>query len=296
MAFFVNFLKNKNRDILKNYLMLLPLFLYLAYRYILPLPNSRYLYSMLAVGVCVGFYCLNSLRVPLKAIRVIASIFILASVFDCARRIELGISFAASLLFFVILSLILKYEKLWNILFSKRFIFITAIFTLIIIKTLFLDYQKNEYARYIKNSRYWPDATKAWAWLNENTTGNNIAYVGRPVPFPLYGTSFKNNVYYVSVNSHDPIHLHDLKDSKYRWDSAENMHKNFEDQGNYREGADYHLWIENLKRRKTNLLFIYSLHHTKDVAFPVEERWAKSNPGQFSSVFSNDTVRIYRIN
>ena len=296
VAFFVNFLKNKDKDFLKNYLMLLPLFLYLIYRYVLPLPNSRYLYPMLAIGICAGFYCLNSLKVPLKKIRVIASIFILASVFDCARRIELGISFAASLLFLVILSLILKYEKLWNILFSKRSIFAFAIFTLIIMKILFLDYQKNEYARYIKNSRYWPDATKAWAWLNDNTKGNNIAYVGRPVPFPLYGTNFKNNVYYVSINSQDPIQLHYLKHSRYRWDSAENMHNSFEDKGNYRGNADYSAWTNNLDRRKTDFLFIYSLHHTREIIFPVEEKWAEENPDRFKPVFNNETVRIYRLN
>ena len=160
----------------------------------------------------------------------------------------------------------------------------------------FIDYKNNECSRYIKNSRYWPDATKAWAWLNNNTTGNGIAYVGRPVSYPLYGTDLKNNVFYVSVKAIDPIHLHDLKNSRYRWVDAETMHKSFEEPNNYRGNADYSVWLSNLKRRGTDYLFVYSLHHVeKNIQFPIEETWAKSHAQTFKPVFSNETVRIYRI-
>lgn len=287
-AFFINIIKNKS-NIFKNYLMLVPFLLYLTYRYILPLPNSRYLYPMLAVGICIGFYAFSLLRVPFKAVRIIAVIFILASVFDCARRIELGLSFAAALLIFVSLRSDGKF------LFSKKVVLAAIPIFILLMQLLFIYYQKNEYARYIKNSRYWPDATKAWAWLNENTKGDNIAYVGRPLPYPLYGTSFKNNVYYVSVNSIDPVFLHSLKNSKYRWNTAEDMHKSFEEPYNYRGNADCSVWLSNLKKRNTALLFIYSLHHTKETIFPLEEKWAKNNPENFRPVFTNNSIRIYRL-
>lgn len=162
---------------------------------------------------------------------------------------------------------------------------------------LSIDYNKFEYSRYIKNSRYWPDATEAWEWLNENTKGDNIAYVGRPVPYPLYGTKLKNNVYYVSVNEIDPIHLHDLKNSSYSWDNdALNMHKSFEMQNNYRGNADYNVWARNLKNRNTDYLFIYSLHHVeKTIVFPMEESWAKANPEVFRQEFANNTIKIYKV-
>ena len=252
---------------------------------------------MLGTGMVCGFYVLSSLKVPHKLIRIIAFIMMIVSAVECARHIELGISFGITFLLFIIFSLFLKYKRLRNILFSKGVIISSIFIFLIILQILLLDCKKNEYIRYVKNSRYWPDATRAWLWLNNNTEGNNIAYVGRPVPYPLYGTDFKNNVYYVSVNSLDPIHLHDLKNSRYSWDSnAENMHRSFEEPNNYRGNADYSVWLNNLNKRKTEYLFIYSLHHTKKVEFPIEEEWARSNPAEFKQVFNNETIRIYKLN
>jgi hypothetical protein len=251
---------------------------------------------MLGTGMVCGFYVLSSLKVPHKLIRIIAFIIMIASAAECVRHLELGISFGLGFLLFIIFSLFLKYKGLRNILFSKGVIISSISIFLIILQILLLDYKKNEYIRYVKNSRYWPDATKAWLWLNNNTEGNNIAYVGRPVPYPLYGTDFKNNVYYVSVNSFEPIHLHDLKNSRYSWDSnAENMHRSFEEPNNYRGNADYSVWLNNLHKRKTDFLFVYSLHHTKDIKFPIEELWARSNPGEFKQVFNNQTIRIYKL-
>lgn len=296
LGLFINLAKNKKKDISFSYIMALPLLLYLAYRYILPIPNSRYLYPMLGAGIVVGLSVLNSLKISLKAINLFAVIAALASLFESARRLELSISFAAAILLFLSFILISSYQRLRSIIFSKGLILSGIFIFFILLQFLFFDYQKNEYSRYIRNSRYWPDATKAWAWINDNTHGNNIAYVGRPVPYPLYGTNLKNNVFYVSVNTKDPIRLHDLKYSKYRWDSAEKMHKSFEEQNNYRGNADYPVWLENLYRRKTDFLFIYSLHHTKDIIFPIEEKWAKANPDKFKLIFSNNTVMIYRLN
>jgi hypothetical protein len=160
-------------------------------------------------------------------------------------------------------------------------------------------YTKNEFSRYIKMVKYsgfWPEATKAWAWLNQNTAGSHIAYAGRPVPFPLYGTNFKNNVYYVSVNKTEPAKLHYFPRSYYRWDDDFlNLHRNLEADGNYRSRADYLVWWNNLLKRNTNYLFIYSLHQTKNIEFPLEDKWAIDNPGRFVPVFTNETIHIYRV-
>jgi len=147
-----------------------------------------------------------------------------------------------------------------------------------------------------KYSGFWPQATKAWEWLNNHTQGNNIAYVGRPVPFPLYGTNFKNNVYYVSVNKTEPAKVHYFPNGYYSWgDDFLGLHKNLELKGNYRGDADYSVWLNNLIRKNTDYLFIYSLHQTKDIAFPLEDSWAKGNPDKFNPVFLNQTIHIYRI-
>ncbi|MCX5713836.1 MAG: hypothetical protein NT033_03310 [Candidatus Omnitrophica bacterium] len=148
----------------------------------------------------------------------------------------------------------------------------------------------------VRYSGFWPQATEAWQWLNSNTAGNNIAYVGRPVLFPLYGTNFKNTVYYVSVNKTDPAKLEYYPGSHYRWgkDFLE-LHQNIKEKGNYRGNASFAVWLENLIRRKTEYLFVYSLHQTKGIIFPMEDGWAKANPEKFNLVFSNEIVHIYRV-
>jgi hypothetical protein len=149
----------------------------------------------------------------------------------------------------------------------------------------------------VEYSGLWLDAVKAWNWLNENTNANNIAYVGRPVPFPLYGANFKNYVFYVSVNNIDPVKVHYFPNSFYRWgaDFLE-LHKSLEAEGNYRQHPDYEIWLSNLKRRKTDYLFVYSLHQTKKIIFPIEDVWASGHPDKFSLSFANETVHIYKVN
>jgi hypothetical protein len=148
----------------------------------------------------------------------------------------------------------------------------------------------------VKYSGFWPDATKAWEWLNRNTKSDNIAYIGRPVPFPLYGTNFKNNVYYISVNKTEPAKLHYFPNSYYHWgDDFSGLHKNLEAKGNYRSDTDYSVWFNNLKKHNTDYLFVYSLHQTKDIKFPIEDTWAKINPTKFAPVFTNETIHIYKI-
>jgi hypothetical protein len=55
------------------------------------------------------------------------------------------------------------------------------------------------------------------------------------------------------------------------------------------------VWLANLAARRIEYLFVYSLHQTKEIAFPLEDAWAKKHPGIFTPVFSNETIHIYKI-
>jgi hypothetical protein len=300
LALPLGLIKNKGKlNFILAYFLALPILGYLVYRYAIPLANTRYLYPILAIGIISGFYLFKTLRVPDGLINFLAGLCILASAPELAKRQELAVSFIIMFLLLFLLPQVIKYQKKRH--HPARPVFITGI-TVFLIFSLWLAekyYQKNEFPNYLKMVKYsgfWPDAARAWAWLDQNTCSANIAYTGRPVPFPLYGSKFKNNVYYVSLNSTDPAKLHYFPDSHYRWnaDSA-TLHKNLEEKGNYRGNADYSLWLANLLRRNTNYLFIYSLHQTKEIEFPVEDKWATDNPGSFVPVFRNETIRIYEI-
>jgi hypothetical protein len=291
--------KRKMPGFVLTYFLILPVLLYLVYRYIIPLPNTRYLYPLLGTGMIIGFYTVGILGMPRRFINILVVICLLASLPELAKRQELITSVTLTfLLFFLLLPFIKYIEQKWLI--KKRlFIYLPLVFIVSVLALLEKDYVNNEYSRYtnmVKYSGFWPDATRAWDWLNRNTQGNNIAYIGRPVPFPLCGTNFKNNVYYVSVNKTEPARIHYFPKSHYHWGyDFLSLHKNLEAEGNYRADADYSVWLDNLNRRNTDYLFIYSLHQTKDIEFPLEDAWAKANPGKFSPVFANETIHIYKI-
>lgn len=271
------------------------LFLYLVYRYAFALPNARYLYPALALGYIICFYILHNIKFSLKKLRWFIVICVLASMPEMARHLELIISLSISFVLFIILAI--GYHLLQKHFFKISLITISALIFILGIANI--DYNKYEFRRYTKTVKYsgfWIDATKAWEWLNQNTNANIIAYAGRPVPFPLYGANLKNDVYYVSVNITEPAKLHYFPGSHYQWGyDFLSLHNNLEAKGNYRADANYSIWLGNLSRRNIDYLFIYSLHQTRDIIFPLEDRWAKANPGKFNCVFANETIRIYKI-
>jgi len=278
------------------YFLILPFLLILVFRFVIPLPNLRYIYAGLAVSSVIAFYAADILNIPKVVIRAFVVICTLASMSEFAKRFELS----GSLIFTVILFLILP--NLWDFIKPQKPLkFILAGAAVIFMSLVLLEkyYIKNEYRRYlamVKYSGFWPDAAKAWIWLNENTTGNNIAYIGRPVAFPLYGTTLKNNVYYVSVNTVEPAMLHYFPNSRYDWGyEGDKVLRNFDAPNNYRGNANYDVWLTNLKKKDTDLLFIYSDLLGAGIEFPLEDSWALFHGDIFKPVFSNDTIRIYKI-
>lgn len=278
------------------YFLILPYLLILVFRFVIPLPNLRYIYAALAVSSVIAFYAADILNIPKVLMRVLVVVCAVASISEFGKRFELSGSLILTVLLFLIL------PSLWNFVKSRKPIKIIIIAAAVILLALvFLEkyYIKNEYRRYlamVKYSGFWPDAAKAWIWLNENTSGNNIAYIGRPVAFPLYGTNLKNNVYYVSVNKTEPAMLHYFPDSRYDWGyDGDKVLRNFEAPDNYRGKADYDVWLANLKKKDTDLLFIYSDLLGGGIEFPLEDGWAKSHPEIFNPAFENDTIHIYKL-
>ncbi|MBU1124807.1 MAG: hypothetical protein KKC84_02165 [Candidatus Omnitrophica bacterium] len=287
--------KQKKVDYGVVYFLSLPVLLYYAYRYIIPLANTRYLYPLLAVGMICGFYAAVRLRIPRRIMHGIVWVCVLASFTELAKRQELVVSGVLTLVIFLLLVTCGKY-----LLRLSRPIIVCVIgVSVVLLLVAEKYYAKNEFPRYLKMVKYsgfWPDAARAWNWLNDNTTGNNIAYVGRPVPFPLYGTRFKNNVQYISVNKTQPAMLHSFPGSRYQWGyDFESLHRNLEEPRNYRGGAEYITWRDNLARADIDFLFVYSLHQTKSIRFPLEDSWALAHPEYFTPVFSNDTIHIYKV-
>jgi hypothetical protein len=290
-------IKKKKEGLFLFYFSVLPVFIYLIYRYIIPLANLRYLYSLLAIGIILAFYLMDNLRIPQRVTKLLVLICAVASIAELAKHKELFISLSLSALVFLLL--LSRGKRILPFFFKKGVFFgaiIISTMSLVFINNFYNEYEYPGYLKTVKYSGFWPDAARGWGWLNENTHADNIAYAGRPVPFPLYGTNFKNNVYYVSINETDPAYLHYFKDSSYRWGyDFESLHRNLGEKGNYRGNASYSRWLSNITRRGTDFLFIYSLHQTKQIDFPVEDAWAEQNPDKFKLVFSNDTVHIYKI-
>ena len=293
-------LKKRKPDFILTYFLTLPLLIFCVYRFVIPLANLRYIYPLLAIGMILGFYTAELLRPPGVVIRILVALCAIVSMFELAKRLELASSLILTFTLLPLLLLIFRGRRRKKI--SLRPAAAAVIFFALFIILALLEgwYLQREFPRYLamkKYSGFWPDAARAWDWLNSRTAGSNIAYVGRPVAFPLYGTNFKNNVYYVSVNNTDPAKLHYYPGSRYHWgDDFLGEHRNFEEDGNYRGGADYSVWLKNLIRRNTDYLFVYSLHQTKEVVFPLEDRWAGAHPEKFTPVFTNQTVHIYKVN
>lgn len=269
----------------------------LVYRYGVGVPNIRYLYPWFAVCYLLAVWGISVFRIPDKIFRYGLFICTLASVAEFAKRKELIFSFVISAVLFIVFLFAgrIKQHLLKRPLIILFILFISGAFLL---QYLYVDYSKNEFKRYKlsqKNSGFWPEAIDAWIWLDQNTQGNNIAYVGRPVPFPLYGAKLKNRVFYLSVNQKKP-YLHVYKDSWYACGSGyEDFHAVLMKENNYRGKADYNAWLNNLRGENTDFLFIYSLHQIKGIDFPVEDYWARTHQEVFNPVFTNKTVHVYKI-
>jgi hypothetical protein len=290
------FRRRKELDFNRVYLLILPMLMYLVYRFIIPLGNLRYLYGLMGLGVVLGFYTVDILKINKLAVKILVLLCVLISISELAKRQELVSSIILTAALFIGL-INLKRIKMRGRPITVLILFALLTFGFLLRAEVF--YKTNEFPRYykmVKYSGFWPDAAKAWDWLNRNTSGNNVAYTGRAVPFPLYGSGFKNNVYYISVNKTQPAKLHYFNNSRYEYGPGfESLLKTIEQDNNYWGRPDYNIWLVNLRKENADYLFVYSLQQTKSTIFPLEDNWAKSNADKFALLFSNNTIHIYRV-
>lgn len=289
------YINRKKHDLLTVYLLILPFLIISAFRFLIPLANIRYIYALFAISIIIFFYAAETFKIPGKLLRILVISCVIGSIPELAKKIELVAGLILSLVLFFSLGPIIRLLKK-NSGLKVIVLLIFAFTSLIFTERYYIDNEFPRYSKMVKYSGFWPEATKAWLWLNENTAGNNIAYIGRPVAFPLYGENFKNNVYYVSVNAVEPAMLHYFPRSRYIWGyNGNQVFRNFESPENYRGNADYDVWLNNLKKKKTEFLFVYSELIRKTGDFPIEDKWAIDHPEVFNPVFENSTIHIYKI-
>jgi hypothetical protein len=287
--------KEDTLDYLKRYLFVLPVLIYLVFRLVYPMANVRYVYCLLAVSLITAFYFLERFPKLRRFALAVSCICILASLGELAKKSELVLGFVVSIAVYLLLpSFLAFFRKFTRV--KAIFVVAAAMLFLLFAQGVFI---KNEYSSYVNMARYsgfWPDSVAAWKWVNEHTKGENIAYTGRPTPFALYGTGFKNNVRYISVNAVEPVMLHYFPKSNYVWGYEGGIWiTDFESENNYRGGADYDIWMNNLRKAGIDMLFVYSGLSKNGTVYPVEDQWALEHPDKFKQVFSNNEIRIYRV-
>ena len=287
--------RKEKTDFALVYFLLLPAILYFVFRYFIPQLWTRFLYPYLGVGAVLAIYLLDHLRVPLKVIRGIVVACFLASIFELSGHAELGLSMAAFIVLFFTLPLLSAFFSQ-----SKYRRQVTALLIIISLAGFYFGqkwYLDHEYERYISEAPYQKGAAEGWKWLNDHTDEARIAYTGWPFPFALYGTDFKNDVYYVSINNIHPAQLHlfpegNLDWPRYRTDIIEAVSMRDE---NYRGKANFIQWYENLTAESTDYLYIYTFKFDKKPFSPIEDRWARNHPDKFELVLDNASARIYRV-
>ncbi len=268
----------------------LPLVLWFSFLFFMPQLWVRYLYAFVGSAIVAAFYMLKTAKLPEKYIMSAVAICIFASMVEIARHTELLVSIISSLFIFYLL------RKKWKWQATKKCLMAALAVLLLVFYFINAYYARNEFKNYALRSRFPKEETGAWLWLNQNTSGDRVAYAGRPDVLPLYGSNFKNEAVYVSVNRIHPVRLHDFIDTKYAWtNDFLALHKNLEKDGYYRQKPDYYAWLKNLDSEAIDFLLVYSLNQVEGNIFPLEEEWARSNPRQFSLVFGNDSVRIYKL-
>jgi hypothetical protein len=160
-----------------------------------------------------------------------------------------------------------------------------------------------------QNSRqlFYPPFDFYFGWMDlegrSGASGTRLAYAGTNIPYYLFGTGLRNEVFYVNVDRHRDWLMHDYHraararrdplwpNSRPGWDRA---------------APNYQDWLANLRARGIHLLVVTRAdpgegpHNIADTQkFPIERTWADSHPEDFEPLYGarqNDPFfRIYGV-
>jgi len=143
-------------------------------------------------------------------------------------------------------------------------------------------------------------AGNAWAQLDKTTSGKSlrIASVGNERSYGLFGTGFRHDVMTVNIDRHTDWQFHDYWRAARR--AGEKMPSDSERPQWHRENGTPVAWIDNLRRKKIDLVFITALEPIAlesmvhdDINFPVEAEWAEKRPDLFKLLYANSEARIF---
>jgi len=285
---FMRLIKERFKPLAKFLLLFLtPIFMLLIYLLFLNSGITRFIFPYLGMGLICGIVFLNKLNWGKKYIAILGFISIVSSAAELAHRTELIISFIISLFLFLVFLLWKNiFIRIFNSINSFKFFVICLLISITVLSFLNHDYNKNEFLRYStvlsKKESWQKDIALGWRWLNNATSdGKRIAYVGRNETYPLLGSYFKNEVFYVPVNN-KPFLPYDLTN------------------GFYRKEKDVNAWENNIIKLNVDFLYIALPQKINNESenprdFPIEDEWALLKPGLFNLVFSNSLVHIYKI-
>jgi hypothetical protein len=158
-----------------------------------------------------------------------------------------------------------------------------------------------------------------WDWVHRNITHATIANTGNNLPYPLFEHNLTNRVRYINIDRHVDWRFHDYArgrkdapvDAPGRLARASGQlmpplpegtaegasRPRYERWEGYREA-----WLSNLKSAGVTHLFVSVLsayevdfvsHNVE--GFPIEDDWARADPGAFTLVYENGQVRIYAL-
>jgi hypothetical protein len=279
LPLFISLFKQGKKDYKEIWLYFIPFSMVMLYLFYIKAYWTRFLYSYLGAALIVSAVFLKKFKWGERYIFVFGLICILSSVPELARKQQLLYSVILSLLLFLLL---LNLGKIINTALSRFFYFYKylVLLVLFILLFIFLEVFNEKYNReqYINYCKFYEDKEIAmgWKWLDENTgSGKRIAYAGDPAIFPLFGSKFKNSVFYVSVND-KPSLPHAYPD------------------GDYRKGKNYSVWLRNLKEMKIDIIFVYKVRSISE--FPSEDEWAREHEEIFRLIYNNPKIKIYSCN
>jgi hypothetical protein len=256
-----------------------------------PFHTPSYAYHIVALGTLGGIYALHASGVSLVKMRYFLFLLVLAATAELTSNFFLIMSLLLSAVLFG-LACAAQWEGIRK--FCKPSAIVLSLIVFSALVPLEHYHEAHKYDRYAATFPWEKDLAAAWRWVFETTRNKpiHIAYAGSAPVLPLYGKNLHNSVSYVSVNEKDPK-LHNFSQYHHLQNSFPEWLEQMRLDGCFREKAHYDTWLQNLRNKDVDMLFIMCTDDFK--VFPIEDEWARNHRRIFKPVLNNKRVRIYEL-